>query len=90
MWVVFACLNAKLKKGKELYPYIGRLKCRRGVIRELQLGSRTIKKAKISVFPNDSPLLEECQGMIGMDCFRDTVIVLDFENEIMWVKNTQS
>ncbi len=82
--------SVKLKKGKELYPYIGRLKCRRGIIEELQFSNRTIKKTRISVFPNDSPLLEECQGMIGMDCFRDTVIVLDFENEIMWVKNTQS
>jgi hypothetical protein len=26
--------------------------------------------------------------MLGMGCFKDTVIVLDFENNLFWVKKT--
>jgi hypothetical protein len=81
--------NIKLKEGCDLYPYIGLLPCRRGVIRELEIGGRTVKNAEVSVFPTDSPLVKNCRGLLGMQCFRDTVIVLDFENKLMWIKNPQ-
>lgn len=82
--------NAKLRKSVELYPYIGRLVCKQGAIGELEVGDRIIRDAKISVFPNDSLLLENCEGLLGMQYFRDTVIVLDFERNLMWVKNQPS
>lgn len=81
--------NAKLKNGRDLYPYIGRLPCKRGTIAELEMGKRTINNAEISVFPNASPLMEDCQGLLGMQYFQDTVMVLDFENKLMWIKNLQ-
>jgi len=81
--------NVRLKKGIELYPYIGQLQCRQGTIRELELGDRAIKKASISIFPDDSPLVSDCAGMLGMQYFRDTVMVLDFERELMWVKGSR-
>ncbi len=80
----------KLKKGRDLYPYIGWLLCKRGVIPELELGNRTIRDAKISVFPNDSPIVDECSGLLGMQYFQDTVMVLDFERNMMWVKAPHS
>ncbi len=79
--------QAKLKKGEDLYPYIGRLACRRGVVPKLEVGGRMVKDAMISVFPNDSPLLDQGRGLLGMQYFRDTVMVLDFERNLMWVKN---
>jgi len=79
--------DVKLNNGIDLYPYIGRLPCKRGIIGELEMGKGMVKNAEISVFPNDSPLVKGCQGLLGMQCFRDTVMVLDFENELMWVKN---
>jgi len=81
--------ETRLKKGKDLYPYIGWLDCHRGIISRLEVGSRIVKNAMISVFPNDSPLLDQCQGLLGMQYFRDTVMVLDFERNLMWVKNCQ-
>ena len=77
----------KLTKGKELYPYIGRLSCKQGVIGELKIGNRTVRNAQISVFPNDSPLVSDYQGLLGMQYFQDTVIVLDFEEQLLWIKN---
>jgi len=80
--------NISLKNSKELYPYIGQLQCRKGIVKSFEVGSRTVKNAMISVFPNNSPLLTECEGMIGMQYFRDTIMVLDFENKLMWVRST--
>jgi hypothetical protein len=80
----------KLTKGKDLYPYTGWLPCKRGIIPELELGNRIVKDAMISVFPNDSLILDECPGLIGMQYFQDTVTVLDFERYLMWVKAPQS
>jgi len=79
--------HAKLKKGRDLYPYIGRLVCKRGVVPELEVGNRTVRNAKISVFPDDSPIVDQCSGMLGMQYFADTVMVLDFEQDLMWLKN---
>jgi len=81
--------NVKLKNGRDLYPYIGRLPCKRGIIAKLEMGKRTVNNAEISVFPNTSPLVENCQGLLGMQYFQDTVMVLDFENKLMWIKNLQ-
>ncbi len=70
-----------------LYPYIGRLPCRRGVISELKVGSITVRNTEISVFPDDSPLVEDCEGLLGMQYFQATVLALDFEQNLVWVKN---
>jgi hypothetical protein len=82
--------EVKLKKGEDLYPYIGRLACRRGVVPKLEVGGRMVKNAMVSVFPNDSLLLDQCRGLLGMQYFRDTVMVLDFERNLMWVKNSKT
>ena len=82
--------NVKLKRTRDLYPYIGRLTCRRGVIPKLGVGNRMVRNAQISIFPDDSPLVEDCEGMLGMQYFQDTVMVLDFEQNLMWVMNSQS
>jgi hypothetical protein len=82
--------EVKLKKGKDLYPYIGQMPCRRGVVPKLEVGGRMVKDAMISVFPNDSPLIDEGRGLLGMQYFRDTVMVLDFERNLMWVKNSKA
>ena len=76
----------KLKKGKENYPYIGNLPCKKGKISNLEFGNRTINNAEIAVFKDDCPLLDGCDGLVGMQYFSNTVFVLDFENDLMWVK----
>jgi hypothetical protein len=80
--------QVRLKRAKELYPYIGNLSCRRGTVAELALGDRKIHNVPVSVFADDSPLVEDCGGLMGMQLFRETVMVLDLENELMWVKQS--
>jgi hypothetical protein len=79
--------HVKLRKGRDLYPYIGSLVCRRGVAPRLEIGNRAVRNARISVFPDDSPIVDQCSGLVGMQYFQDTVMVLDFERNLMWVKN---
>ena len=78
--------DIRLKKGKDFYPYIGKLKCEYAFVPKINIAGRALENARISVFPDDSLLLEECDGMLGMQYFLDTVIVLDFERNLLWVK----
>jgi len=78
--------DIRLKEAKDLYPYIGYIPCRRGVIKKLDVAGRTIDNAHISVFGDDSPMLQEAQGLIGMQYFENTVLVLDFTKNLMWIK----
>ncbi len=77
-----------LKRTKELYPYLGNLNCRSGVLTEITLGEKTVYNVPVSVFPDDSPLVEDYGGLLGMQLFKQTVMVLDFENSLMWVKRS--
>lgn len=77
----------RLTEAAELYPYIGRLPCKKATIPAMQLGSRIIHNARVAIFPDDSPVLEDCDGLVGMEYFNDTVVVLDFGRSIMWVRN---
>jgi predicted aspartyl protease len=80
--------QVRLKHTKELYPYIGNLSCRRGTVAELALGGSKIHNVTVSVFADDSPLVEDCGGLMGMELFRNTKLVIDFENELLWVKRS--
>lgn len=78
--------NVKLRKGEEYYPYIGTAKCSKAVVENLSVGDRIVKGATISVLPEGNSVLEECGGLVGMQYFSDTEIVLDFEGSFLWVK----
>jgi hypothetical protein len=78
--------GVKLTKSVELYPFIGLFECQKGDVPELKVGGRTVHSAQLSIFPDDCPLVEDCQGLIGMQYFKDTTIVLDFKRNIMWVR----
>lgn len=82
--------SVKLKKGTELYPYIGLFDCQKGSIANLEVGNRTIHSAQLSILSDDCSLVENCNGLIGMQYFQDTVIVLDFSRNLLWVRNSQN
>jgi len=79
--------HTPLRATKELYPYLGCLDCKRGVVPRLSVGDRFVTQAQVSVFPDDSPLLEQAAGLLGMQYFQDTILVLDFQRHRMWVRN---
>ena len=82
--------NIKIVEGKDLYPYIGMFSCKQGVIPQIEVGDRIINNVKLSVFHDDSPIMEGCKGLLGMQCFLNAKMVLDFEKSLMWVKGLDS
>jgi hypothetical protein len=74
----------KLRNSTCRYAFLKSQPCRRGVIKELDLGGRTFKNVRIAVLIDENAINRE--ALIGMRCFRDTVMVLDFERNLLWVK----
>lgn len=77
---------------KTLYaPHLGgRLSATMATVTCLKVGNRITQNARIAALPDDSPAiksLEDMQGVLGMQCFADTTIVLDFEREALWVRD---
>lgn len=80
----------KFSKATDIYPYIGTLSCSKAIVPKLEIGSNIVESAEVSIFPDDNPLLEEDSGLLGMQYFKNTIFVLDFENNLLWLKNTGS
>jgi hypothetical protein len=78
-----------LRSGEDFYPYVGRLPCKHGVPDRLPFGDRCLDSPHVSIFPDDSVLMKDCHALVGMDCFRDTVIVLDFHSATLWVRKAR-
>ena len=82
-------LSARVATGRPrnstMYSAIlGPLRCQRATVGKLEVGSRTIRNAEVVILPEDSRFGTETT--IGMGYFTDTVVVLDFERELMWIK----
>ena len=56
------------------------------ILKKIKIGNRTLKKASITVLPDDSSPIKGYKGLLGMPCFKNTIMVLDFERNLMWVK----
>jgi hypothetical protein len=68
----------------------GYIRSRTAVVQELPLGHRTVKDAYVCILPDDALIVDYIKdqaGLLGMQCFDDTIVVLDFEGNMMWVKN---
>jgi hypothetical protein len=58
--------------------------CRNIVVSKLQFGEQTIRNAKIYIIDEQGWWGDEI--LVGMGYFQDTVVVLDFESKLLWVK----
>ncbi len=65
----------------------GRVSCQRATVSELSIGEKTIKNAEINIseFPEGSEFSESL-SMITLGYFQDTIVVLDFVNNLFWIK----
>lgn len=74
-----------------LATLLGLEPCRGIIVEKLEVGDRFINNATITVtVESDSNLSRQESITLGMMYFKDTVVVLDFERGLMWVKNPQS
>lgn len=71
----------------------GNIRSRVVTVKELNVGDRIVKNAFVAIVPNDTSISESMknmEGLLGMQCFADTTVVLDFERDVMWVKNNRA
>ena len=52
-------------------------------ISEISIGEKTIKNADINIFDEPNEL-----SMLSLGYFQDTIVVLDFVNNLFWIKKT--
>jgi len=57
------------------------------IVKELIIGERRIFNAPIDILSDDS-LLGPDFFLLGTNCFKNTIIVLDFEHNLFWVRKT--
>ena len=72
-----------LRKSHYLAWQSGRIPCRKATISELSIGERKFKNAKV-VISNDADRL----SLLSLGYFQDTTVVLDYVNNLMWIKKT--
>ena len=73
----------RIRKSKFQSGFLGELPCSRTCIKTMQMGNVTVKNMEVLILPEDSPYMG---GYISLACFRDTVVVLDFKNEQLWIR----
>jgi len=78
-------VTAKKQNIKRTFYQYGWVDCRKVVLPELDFCHRKIKNVQIIIRPDD--IASKYPNFVGMKCFKDTVFVLDFERELLWVKN---
>lgn len=74
----------RLRNGSCGTAFLENFPCKKGIIKELEIGGKIFKNAGITVFQNENPINRKT--LIGMKCFQDTIMVLDFERNLLWVK----
>jgi len=74
------------KKGRQASYQFGWLPCRRVVVPELRVGPLTLQRRKAAVLAQDSPLLEGIEGILSLDYFKKTDVVLDFKQNRIWIR----
>jgi hypothetical protein len=73
-------------KGQLRTPLSGWLPCRMITVEQLALGNISINDARIHVIADDNPFGKN-EFTLGIGFFRETVVVLDFEHNLLWVRN---
>ena len=77
----------RLQNGALFFPaHDAPININQGIVPELSLGDRVVNNVPINVISEGNSILRNKKGLLGMQCFQSTVVVLDFENNVMWVK----
>ncbi len=72
--------------GRHASYQFGWLACRRVVVPELRVGPLTLQDRKADVLAHDSPLMESFEGILSLDYFKRTTVVLDFRKNLIWIR----
>lgn len=74
------------RRGKTLSYQYGSLPCRRYVVPEFFIGDIVLRDKEVVVLPENSPLLPQGSGILGLAYFKKTTVVLDFKSSRIWIR----
>ena len=72
--------------GKIAIPISKRINCRIGWQDDVNIADSQIPKVHIRMTVEDNQIFNEGDGFIGMECFKNKSIVLDFARNLFWIK----
>ena len=88
IWEKYSVKLQKVKETKDQALLLsGFYDIRKVTVDKLIIGDMIFSNEPIHIFSNDNRFGPDF-FMIGIDCFNNTVIVLDFEHNLLWVKRT--
>ncbi len=70
-----------LRKSHYVSWQSGKLPCRRAIMSKISIGEKQLKNAEVLIYNEPESL-----SMFSLGYFQDTVVVLDFVNNLFWVK----
>ena len=77
--------SGKIRDSKFQSGFLGELPCQRTKIKRLKIANLTVNNAEVLILPKESPYSVVAKS-ISMKYFNKTVVVLDFKQNLMWVK----
>ncbi len=64
----------------------GRLPCHTYTVPTLSIGPMDVRNARIDVVPRDDPVMRDFEGILSLNYFRKTSVVLDFRKRLIWIR----
>jgi hypothetical protein len=87
-WYKYSTKFQVLKESRERAQFFHGLKdVRKITVSEFSIGDKSMTDASILVL--DDSIFKESFILIGMDYFKDTIVVIDFERGLLWVRKPQ-
>jgi hypothetical protein len=50
------------------------------------MGPVVLENARVDVLPEDAQFGKEPDGILSLHCLRKTIVVLDFQKNLLWVR----
>jgi hypothetical protein len=76
----------RVREGRFASAQLGWLPCRRGTLGTLEVAGMTWHDARVQLLPEESPYAPGVDFQVGLGFFRDCVVVIDFENRLLWIQ----
>lgn len=88
IWEKYSTKFRVLKESRERAQFFhGWKDVRKITVSELSMGDKSMRDASIIILDNST--FKESFILIGMDYFKDTIVVIDFEHGLLWVSKPQ-
>ena len=80
----------KIQKRRYTMPEVGWVEGQSASIPTLEIANQIVKNGQVAFEIESKPYCQADDWWMGMGCFKDTAVVLDFNRNLVWIKNQES